>query len=515
MNTRMCIASILVGAGVGIGSAAWAQTMPVDERALTAAMAAAARAVEAAQLAPVTASAQAVLEKALVEAARAAELGQAAPVTASAQARREYSVAEAYAARSLVTGALGVDIQAISASARDLAQSAFEMQQGVRGFAVAGSQARTREQVLYTQATSSMDESHWDRALELFAQVIALKGERLDGAIYWKAYIQNKLGQRPEALATVQELLKSQPNSRWISDAKALEVEIRGASGQPVKPEAESDDDLKLLALNGLLNADPEQATVILQKLLQGPQSRKVKQRALFVLSQSKSPKSREILISVAKGSSNPDLQREAINYLGITRSKENRQVLAEIYASNADKEVKRRILQAFMMAGDSDQLLTAARAETDVALRIEAIRQLGMMHATGPLSEVFATEVNAEVKRELMRAFMMAGDAERVSQIARGDADQKLRIEAVRNLGMMGREKTAAALVELYAVPTQAPEVRKAIISALFTQGNAKAMVDIARKETNPELRKQLVQHLSMMKSKEATDFMMEIINK
>ena len=60
MNTRMCIASIVVAAGFGIGATAWAQTVSVDERALSAAMAAAARAAEIAQAAHVAESAQAL-----------------------------------------------------------------------------------------------------------------------------------------------------------------------------------------------------------------------------------------------------------------------------------------------------------------------------------------------------------------------------------------------------------------------------------------------------------------------
>ena len=33
-----------------------------------------------------------------------------------------------------------------------------------------------------------------------------VKGNRADGALYWKAYSQNRLGQRAEALTTLAEL---------------------------------------------------------------------------------------------------------------------------------------------------------------------------------------------------------------------------------------------------------------------------------------------------------------------
>ena len=69
--------------------------------------------------------------------------------------------------------------------------------------------------------------------------------------------------------------------------------------------------------------------------------------------------------------------------------------------------------------------------------------------------------------------------------------------------------------LVELYAAPGATPEMKRAVIDGLHIQGNAKALVDIARKETDPGLRKDVVSRLSTMKSKEATDFLLELLNK
>ena len=55
----------------------------------------------------------------------------------------------------------------------------------------------------------------------------------------------------------------------------------------------------------------------------------------------------------------------------------------------------------------------------------------------------------------------------------------------------------------------------KKAVINALFIQGNATALVDIARKETDLNLKKTIVGQLSVMHSKEATDYLMEILTK
>ena len=87
-----------------------------------------------------------------------------------------------------------------------------------------------------TPALSAMDEDRWDRALERFNRVIEMNGSRVDAAMYWKAYAQNRLGQRAESLATIAELIKSHPNSRYASQAKQLEADVRRSTGQPGEP---------------------------------------------------------------------------------------------------------------------------------------------------------------------------------------------------------------------------------------------------------------------------------------
>ncbi len=160
----------------------------------------------------------------------------------------------------------------------------------------------SKDEGLYQRGSKSLDERRWDQAIEAFNEVVRQGGSRRDGALYWKAYAQNKLGQRSEALETLQELSKSFPNSRWSSDAKALEVEVRQAGGQQVPPEGAADEELKLIALNSLVNTDSERAVPMLEKLLQGNQSPKLKEKALFVLSQSGSPRAREVLAKIARG---------------------------------------------------------------------------------------------------------------------------------------------------------------------------------------------------------------------
>lgn len=412
----------------------------------------------------------------------------------------------------------------------------------------------SREQSAYARAKSLLDRSRWADAIEAFDNVAKMKGQKADGALYWKAYAQNRLGQRAEALATLQELQKAYPKSAWLNDAKALELDVRQAAGQVVSPESETDDDLKLMALNVLMQREPERSIPMLEKVLQGDNPPRVKSRALFVLAQSKSPQSREILARVAKGGMNPDLQAEAVRYLGIAGGAEDRQVLSDLYTAASDVEVKRQILRSFTLARDRERLLAAAKTEKSPELRAEAVRQLGLLQGSqDDLYELYRSDQSPEVRSQIISSMMVTRSADRLLDIARTEKDPKLRAQAIRNLVVAGGTRrlvsvaagqpavagkpTGAAVVSSKPGVEQAvdaetaarigqelvniyksekdKDVRKAVVHALYVQGNAKALVDIARSETDPEMKKDIVQRLSNMKSKEATDYLMELLVK
>jgi tetratricopeptide (TPR) repeat protein len=372
--------------------------------------------------------------------------------------------------------------------------------------------AEDRADDLYTEGREAIEAGRYDRAVDRFNRLIDLKSARTDAALYWKAYSQAKLAQRADALTTLADLEKSFGGSRWIKDAKALEVELRQASGQTVSPASQDDDELKLMALRGIMQSDPDQALPIIEKMLSGTNSPKVKDRALFVLSQSRTARAHEIIANVAKGNANPDLQLKAIHYMGMMNSAETRQALAEVYTGSTDPAVKRAILRGYMMSGDRDRLFTLAKSETDAGLRAEAVRQLGVMKASSELSQLYQSEATPEVKKQILQAMFVGGDADRLVELAKAEKDPELRKTAIRNLGMMKRQGTSDALTGIYTSDAS-PDVKKAVVDALFIQSNATALVTLARAEKNPEMKKAIVSKLSLMKSKEATDYLMELL--
>ena len=77
-----------------------------------------------------------------------------------------------------------------------------------------------------------------------------------------------------------------------------------------------------------------------------------------------------------------------------------------------------------------------------------------------------------------------------------------------------MHSDDSGKALQAIYAKDSDRG-VREEVLNAYFLQGNASAIVAIARGEKDPELKKVAVQKLSIMNSKEGTEYLMELLQK
>lgn len=373
------------------------------------------------------------------------------------------------------------------------------------------SEKARQEDDAYTAAQDALNQGDFDEAVSGFDSVAGMRARKADAAMYWKAYALNKAGNKAEALTTIASLRKDYPQSKYVRDAGALEVEIKGAS---VNVNDLGDEETKLIALNALMNSDPEKAVPLLDKIIRGNYSPKLKDRALFVLSQSSSDKAQQILLGLARANNDPELQRRAIRYIGMNGSSRNRSILKEIYTSSTDMSVKKAVFQGWLMSGDKEDVLAVAQQERSPELRREAIRYLGMMGGHAELRQLYKQTTDADSKEELIKAMGIGGDVEGITEVAKTEANSAVRLSAIKSLGIFGGSQASDTLVSLYNTQTDL-ETKKAIVNALFLNGAGKQMVDLARKETNPEMKRALIQKMSLMNSPEITQYMMEILNK
>ena len=286
----------------------------------------------------------------------------------------------------------------------------------------------------YTRGTQALDGQRWQDAITAFDRVAKAHDKRADAALYWKSYALNKLGRPSLVSATCSQLRTTYPRSTWNHDCstliaaaadpgifaggsgsngngalhpapqpnddgiyrggpqhlpmngdrmRELQNQLHGNPGPlPTTPEgAGSDADLKMLALNSVLQRDPSQALPMIRTILTGSGSPQLKQRALSTLGMSQSPDAQSLLRDVALGKIAPAEQRQAIQMLGAFQGKRAGDTLAEIYRTSPDRNIKRTALSGLFIAGDAPRMVDLARSEKDLQLKHDIVAQLALMH--------------------------------------------------------------------------------------------------------------------------------------
>jgi len=418
----------------------------------------------------------------------------------------------------------------------------------------------------YQQGRAALDRRDWQQAAELFRQAARAGAANADAALYWQAYALGKLSRIERALAVLEELQSGYPDSRWLNDARELSAELRGASAIDA-----NDDELKAMALMGLVQSDPERALPHLEKFLASGHSTSDKEQALFLLLQTGLPRATEIVVRVAKDPKRePEVRAAAVRSLGIAGGSQGRELLDDVYRSAGAVEVKRAVLEAYMVGGYEQELVAVARSESDPELRAHAIQQLGAMGATAELESLLDRERSAPVRRALLQACMIAGHkapvvraardqenpelrdeaiqllgvmggtdelweiyeaerstevrqrilralalgdgTDRLMKIARSDPDPALRAAAIEGLGV-GGNVPAATLTELYR-EEKVFDVKRAVLQALFVSGEVRPLIEISRTERDGRLKREAVQLLAVSGSEEATAYMLELLD-
>jgi HEAT repeat protein len=395
-------------------------------------------------------------------------------------------------------------------NARRIAERAREMAEQQRGrmafaFAQDGGGA-------YRAGLDALQRRQYDDAVKAFDRVITQKAPRADAALYWKAFAQFKLARTDDALAAITQLRRDYTQSRYLTDAKVLEADVRKAAGQPVNPAAADDEEIKLLAIQGLSKSD--QAVPLLEGVLNATNSLNVKRRALYVLALSDDARAHQVLMRYAKGGGNPDLQVEAIRYLASRKdSKTTPAELRAIFDSTDDVNVKMAVIDAYRTWGDKGALLQIIRQPNVVVdVRRSAISRLNGLADAGDVMEIYQSETDPGLRTQLVGTLGSMEAVDQLVSIAKTDKDPNVRTRAIRAIGNRRNDKTTQALVALYG-SEQDKNVRRAVIQTLGGQNDAETLIALAKKETDVELKRELVRRISDMapNSKPATDFLME----
>ena len=255
-----------------------------------------------------------------------------------------------------------------------------------------------------------------------------------------------------------------------------------------------ADEELALAALEGLMAQPAERALPIIKKVLAGTQTTLVKQRALFVLSQIDSPEAKAILAQASR-SSDAALRGEAIRSIGIGGDPKSLDALQEVYkAGNSD--VKREVLQAWMIAGRKEAVYQAALNAKSEEEANEAIRMLGVMGAADELRKL-GDRPNAA--SGLLDAYAISGDLASLRKIAEGSGEHSIRVEAVRKIGIIQGDAGRAALRDIYSRSSD-EEIKDAALQGMLMAGDEQGVLALYRSAKSSDEKRALLRYLAMM---------------
>jgi len=386
-------------------------------------------------------------------------------------------------------------------------------QRGPQGFSVGQARALAgrinSDDRTFDRGENNLDTHNLDNALVNFNEVISRGGTKADGALYYKAFTLNRMGRRDEAQAAINELRKSYPNSKWLEDAKALETDVK--SGKSTS----DDDDLKLLAIDGLMQTDPERAFPVLEGLIRGAHVPSLKKQAVFVLAKNSSPRAQTLLEQIARGTvGDPDQQLMALRYVVDVKSNPARaQLLMDVYNGAAnDAAVRAVVIRSFVNSKDFDHLAQIAKVEKNNGLREEAISKLGDEDGQPQLWQIYAAETTPEGKRNILDVMRQNGNMDKLAEVAKTDKDPSVRKEAVMVLATQKGTNVSPTLAAIYT-NEQDTSVKKQIISGMVRDNDAKSLIDLARKEKDVEMKRYIVSRLINIHSPEVNDFLLEIL--
>ena len=276
------------------------------------------------------------------------------------------------------------------------------------------------------------------------------------------------------------------------------------ATVSELAPVVDESEVLKIAALEALMSAPPERALPLVTKVLNSNNSNEVKSRALFVLSQIDLHEAQAQLLHVAR-SGDGELRGEAVRMIGIGGNAEALAGLADLYSSG-NEDVRDAVLEAYMIAGDTDAVFQIAANANDAEEFEAAVEMLGIMGAQDDLRRLRESSNFSEI---LIEAFALSGDADTLRELALDGSDHETQARAIEALGIVGGESVNATLVEIYR-STDSDEVREAALSGMLISGHGQGMLELYRASDNVGEKRELLEALTIMRS----DLVLDLID-
>jgi len=426
---------------------------------------------------------------------------------------------------------------------------------------------------LWRAARRAFNRGEYASAANLFGDITRrYAASRYAGdAHYWGAFALYRTGDDQSlrlALTVLDSQKRRYPQAATARDAQTLRVRIltalaRGGDqaaaqelaqraqppqpAQPAQPPAgpgavgrdsqarcasgDDDDDLRLQALNGLLQMDAANAVPILRRVLSKRDacSAALRRKAVFILSQKRTEDVEDILLDVARHDPDQEVREQAVFWLSQVPSDRAVDMLDSILRTSPDEEIQKKAVFALSQQHNAraGEILRAyaERPGVSTEVRGQIIFWLGQRRGSENaafLRGLYAKLTDDDLKEKVIFSLAQQGGNENgrwLMDLALNEREPiEMRKKALFWVGQSGNSSVATIteLVSLYD-HIQSHEMKAQLIFVYSQRREPEALdklIDIVRHEQDRELRKKALFWVGQSHDPRAARVLEEIIN-
>ncbi|HZI21106.1 MAG TPA: HEAT repeat domain-containing protein [Gemmatimonadales bacterium] len=404
---------------------------------------------------------------------------------------------------------------------------------------------------LWRAARQAFNRGDYTSAANLYGDLMRRypNATRAGDALYWAAFAlyKNDNLDRPSSLLVDQA--RQYPKAATLRDAAALLARVQTAlarqgdedaarwvrnHAQPADttraascPTEDDEDDMRVAALNGLLQMDAANALPILKKVLarRDACSAGLRRKAVFLVSQKRSAETEDILLDVAQHDPDSEVRQQAVFWLSQVPTDRAVGMLDSILKTATDQELQEKAIFALSQQHSprAGAILRAyaERADAPSETREKAIFWLGQQHSTDNaefLRALYPKLTEEDLKEKVIFSLAQMGGAENMRWMMDLAVNEREPVE-MRKKALFWAGQSGADLGQLATLydRMQNREMKEQLIFVYSQRHEAAALdalIKIAKTEQDRELRKKAIFWLGQSHDPRAAQVLLEIIN-
>ena len=411
---------------------------------------------------------------------------------------------------------------------------------------------------LYRIARETLIRGEYRRAAQMFNDIPKRfpKSQYVVDCTYWEAFARYRSGSTEDlnqALRILNESRATLASLRTNQDAQvdvsALRTRVLAAlaargnedASRELRREAEGQSTcdpeemaVKAEALGALGQMDATSALPVVKKVLarRDECTKELRRRALYVVGRQAGPEAATIILDVAKNDTDASLRAEAMRWLPRVAGDNAVPQLEELLRTSTEESAQRSVVSA-LSSIDSDRARRAIRTIIERADASESVRRDAIVSVTRErdgraanaedLAYVRSLYPKLESARLKEAVLIAMGRVETVESqqflmgiVRNQNETPSLRAAALQRLGRM-ESVSVNDIAKLYDI-ADTRSLREQVLQGLSQRKEDVAvdkMIEIARKDTDPQIRRSAINMLARSSNKRAQDFIKEIFDR